>query len=111
MADAVDLKSIVRKDVRVRLPPSAPNANIKLLYLHDLLFGTYQPVTTKAQSLPLKVLRFFHIRYPKALAFANDTEPGPAVLDDVVVRLLPSGWASSVAAPLSSAFDGNVMSD
>ena len=25
MADAADLKSVVRKDVRVRLPPSAPN--------------------------------------------------------------------------------------
>ena len=24
MADAADLKSVVRKDVRVRLPPSAP---------------------------------------------------------------------------------------
>jgi hypothetical protein len=31
MADAVDLKSIVRKDVRVRLPPSAPES---------YLFGT-----------------------------------------------------------------------
>ena len=28
MADAADLKSVVRKDVRVRLPPSAPiNSN------------------------------------------------------------------------------------
>lgn len=26
MADAADLKSVVRKDVRVRLPPSAPQA-------------------------------------------------------------------------------------
>ena len=25
MADAADLKSVVRKDVRVRLPPSAPS--------------------------------------------------------------------------------------
>ena len=27
MADAADLKSVVRKDVRVRLPPSAPCAD------------------------------------------------------------------------------------
>ena len=27
MADAADLKSVVRKDVRVRLPPSAPLLN------------------------------------------------------------------------------------
>jgi hypothetical protein len=27
MADAADLKSVVRKDVRVRLPPSAPQQN------------------------------------------------------------------------------------
>ena len=27
MADAADLKSVVRKDVRVRLPPSAPQEN------------------------------------------------------------------------------------
>ena len=33
MADAVDLKSIVRKDVRVRLPPSAPIE--ESLYLND----------------------------------------------------------------------------
>jgi hypothetical protein len=31
MADAADLKSVVRKDVRVRLPPSAPES---------YLFGT-----------------------------------------------------------------------
>ena len=36
MADAADLKSVVRKDVRVRLPPSAP--------LKDQCFtGRYRP--------------------------------------------------------------------
>src|ERR1051325_1934517 len=39
MADAADLKSVVRKDVRVRLPPSAPqriNLNHRLsLYQHN----------------------------------------------------------------------------
>ena len=29
MADAADLKSVVRKDVRVRLPPSAPDAKFR----------------------------------------------------------------------------------
>src|ERR1051326_5146297 len=33
MADAADLKFVVRKDVRVRLPPSAPVAIDHLLYL------------------------------------------------------------------------------
>ena len=28
MADAADLKSVVRKDVRVRLPPSAPLSTV-----------------------------------------------------------------------------------
>jgi hypothetical protein len=31
MADAADLKSVVRKDVRVRLPPSAPQRFLSLL--------------------------------------------------------------------------------
>ena len=35
MADAVDLKSIVRKDVRVRLPPSAPEISL-LCDFHQL---------------------------------------------------------------------------
>ena len=35
MADATDLKSVVRKDVRVRLPPSAPSEN-------QLLTGSQQ---------------------------------------------------------------------
>ena len=34
MADAADLKSVVRKDVRVRLPPSAPASTIYYNNLH-----------------------------------------------------------------------------
>ena len=37
MADAADLKSVVRKDVRVRLPPSAPT--IVLAFWYDFLFS------------------------------------------------------------------------
>ena len=42
MADAADLKSVVRKDVRVRLPPSAP----PLRYLPQwFAFGLSSPET------------------------------------------------------------------
>ena len=36
MADAADLKSVVRKDVRVRLPPSAPLSTVQVLYAQRL---------------------------------------------------------------------------
>ena len=39
MADAADLKSVVRKDVRVRLPPSAPNLFLTFSRLHQLSPG------------------------------------------------------------------------
>ena len=36
MADAADLKSVVRKDVRVRLPPSAPPLLLRFSHLPAL---------------------------------------------------------------------------
>ena len=50
MADAADLKSVVRKDVRVRLPPSAPNAQFNCSTILNLPAVAPPPVTTKAQS-------------------------------------------------------------
>ena len=40
MADAADLKSVVRKDVRVRLPPSAPVKNQSFTGTHRLFFNS-----------------------------------------------------------------------
>jgi hypothetical protein len=39
MADAADLKSVVRKDVRVRLPPSAPLLSQRFHVFHQLSPG------------------------------------------------------------------------
>ena len=39
MADAADLKSVVRKDVRVRLPPSAPLINYFYFRLLPIYFS------------------------------------------------------------------------
>ena len=45
MADAADLKSVVRKDVRVRLPPSAPELESNC----SILFGFSQSRSSLSQ--------------------------------------------------------------
>ncbi len=59
MADAVDLKSIVRKDVRVRLPPSAPIITLLFSHLPSLSSGNdLRNVPSPAATLQICVEEF-----------------------------------------------------
>ncbi len=48
MADATDLKSVVRKDVRVRLPPSAPFISITYSPIQVLMMDQRNGVNSVA---------------------------------------------------------------
>ena len=56
MADAADLKSVVRKDVRVRLPPSAP-----ILFLPQHVKRFKQNISIPREKLGYKRFRLHSV--------------------------------------------------
>jgi hypothetical protein len=64
MADATDLKSVVRKDVRVRLPPSAPIISITYGWLIGFLSHLHNGVRESSGSIQttLATSRFNDLR-------------------------------------------------
>ena len=75
MVDATDLKSVVRKGVRVRVPPSAPSGPTVLIavipragYFHNEALSAHQPLLFSKRCQPRCKIRLNLLSYAVAAA-------------------------------------------